>query len=127
MLRDITLGQYYPADSVIHRLDPRVKFVSTMVFIVSLFLFKGFTGYVLATIVLAAVIKISKVPSKFMVKVMKAILFILVITMLFNVFLTPGEVLAHWWIFRITREGIVLAIKMGIRLSYLIIGSSVMT
>lgn len=127
MLRDITLGQYYPTDSVIHRLDPRVKLVGTIVFLVSLFLFPGFSGYILATAVLIAVIKCSKVPFKFMVKGMKAILFLLLITMIFNLFLTPGEVLVKWWIFKITREGILQALRMGIRLSYLVIGSSVMT
>ena len=68
MISDITLGQYYPADSVLHRLDPRVKLVGTLVFLVSLFLFPGFSGYIVATFVLAAVIKLSKVPFKFMVK-----------------------------------------------------------
>ncbi|MCI5700972.1 MAG: energy-coupling factor transporter transmembrane protein EcfT [Lachnospiraceae bacterium] len=127
MLRDITLGQYYPADSVIHRLDPRVKLVGTLVFLVSLFLFPGFSGYLLATFVLFSVIKLSKVPFKFMVKGMKAILFLLLITMGFNLFLTQGEPLVSFWIFTITKEGLYQALKMGIRLSYLVIGSSVMT
>ncbi len=127
MLRDITLGQYYPADSVLHRLDPRVKLVGTLVFLVSLFLFPGFSGYIVATFVLAAVIKLSKVPFKFMVKGMKSIFFLLMLTMVFNLFLTQGEVLVSFWIFRITKEGVYQALKMGIRLAYLVIGSSVMT
>ena len=73
MLREITIGQYYPADSILHKLDPRVKFLGTIVFIVSLFLVKGAAGYALVTVCLAALIILSKVPFKFMVKGMKAI------------------------------------------------------
>lgn len=101
--------------------------IGTLVFLVSLFLFPGFSGYILATVVLVSVIKLSKVPFRFMVKGMKAILFLLLITMTFNLFLTPGQILVQWWIFKITKEGVVLAFKMGIRLSYLVIGSSIMT
>ena len=93
MLRDITLGQYYPADSIIHRLDPRTKLVGTLVFLVSLFLFPGFSGYVVATFVLAAVIKMSKVPFSFMVRGMKAIVLILAITLCFHIFLTMQRVI----------------------------------
>lgn len=127
MLRDITLGQYYPADSVIHRLDPRTKLIGTVVFLVSLFLFPGFSGFVLATLVLATVIKLSKVPFSFMVRGMRAILMILLITLSFHIFLTPGEVLWQLWIFKITKEGLYQAGRMGLRLTYLVIGSSVMT
>ena len=93
MIRDITLGQYYPANSVLHRLDPRVKFVGTLLFIISVFVFHTFPGYAVATIFLAAMIGISKVPVKFMFKGLKAIFIILLITVLFNMMLTPGEVL----------------------------------
>ncbi|MBP3879464.1 MAG: energy-coupling factor transporter transmembrane protein EcfT [Lachnospiraceae bacterium] len=127
MLREITIGQYYPADSILHKLDPRVKFLGTIVYIVSLFLVKGFAGYALATVWLAALIILSKVPFKFMIKGMKTIFFVLIITMLFNLFLTPGEEIAHFWILKITKEGIIQAVRMGIRLTYLVIGSSLMT
>lgn len=127
MIRDITLGQYYPAKSILHRLDPRTKFVGTMVFIISVFVFNTFPGYTVATIFLAAMIALSKVPVKFMFKGLKAIFVILMVTVVFNVFLTPGEVLWKWGVFKITKEGISLAIRMAIRLTYLVIGSSVMT
>lgn len=127
MLRDITLGQYYPADSILHRLDPRVKFMGTLLYVISLFLFQSYIGYMVATVFLAAMIFLSKVPFRFMVKGMKAILFILLITVLFNIFLTPGKVLVKWQIFTITREGLMQAGRMAIRLTYLIIGSSIMT
>ena len=127
MLRDITLGQYYQTDSVIHRLDPRVKLISTIVYIISLFVMPSVAGYVLAAFFLVTVIKLSRVPFKFMVRGMKAILFLLMITVVFNLFLTPGEPLITLWKFTITKEGLRTAIYMTIRLTFLIIGSSVMT
>lgn len=128
MIRDITIGQYYPADSVIHKLDPRVKLVGTMVFLVSLFLFESFTGYIAATIFLASVIKLSKVPVKFMLKGLRTIFVLLLFSVVFNLFLTDGETLIHlFWKVRITKEGLRLAIFMTIRLVYLIMGTSVMT
>lgn len=127
MLKDITLGQYYQADSVIHKLDPRVKLGTTILFIISLFLFNGFWGYLVAALFLAFVIRMSKVPFKFMVKGMKSIVFLLSITVLFNLFLTPGEPIVHIWKLTITQEGLRLAFLLSIRLGFLIIGSSVMT
>ena len=127
MLRDITLGQYYPADSVIHKLDPRVKLFSTMIYIISLFTFRGIPAFLLATIFLAAVIQISKVPFSYMVKGLKSIIVLMIITGIFNLFLTQGEVLVQFWIFKITYEGIKNAVLMVVRLIYLIIGTSVMT
>lgn len=127
MLRDITLGQYYQTDSVIHRLDPRVKLITTIAYIISLFVFRNFTGYLAAAVFLTVIIKMSKVPFKYIVKGMKAILFLLLITVVFNLFLTPGEPLITFWIFKITVEGISTAVFMAVRLTFLIIGSSIMT
>ena len=126
MIRDITIGQYYPADSILHRLDPRVKFVSTLVYIVSLFVFSSWIGYGVAAVFLAVMIVLSKVPFKFMVKGLKPIMMLLLITMFFNLIFTPGEVIWSFWIIKITREGVKLAAKMGIRLIFLIIGASIM-
>lgn len=127
MLRDITLGQYYQTESVIHRLDPRVKLAGTLLFIVSLFFFNNFLGYLIAVGFLAIVIKLSHVPFKFMIKGMKSILFLLLITVVFNLFLTPGEALVSVWKLTITKEGLKTAVTMAIRLAMLIIGSSIMT
>ena len=127
MLRDITLGQYYQTDSIIHRLDPRVKLVSTILYIVSLFLFQNAVGYLIAALFLAVIIRLSKVPFQFMVRGMKAILFLLLITVVFNLFLTPGDPLFSIWKLTITKQGLRTAIFMAFRLSFLIIGSSVMT
>lgn len=128
MIRDITIGQYYPAKSVLHRLDPRVKLVSTLLYLISLFLFRSVSGYILTTIFLVTIIKISKVPFGYIVKGLKPIILLLMITLVFNLFLTrQGEVLFHAWIFTITEEGLRTAVYMAVRLIYLIIGSSLMT
>lgn len=120
MLRDITLGQYYPADSVIHKLDPRVKLAGTMVFIISLFAFHSIEAYIVATLALAAVIRISKVPFRFMVRGLKSIILLLLITVVFNLFLIPGTPVVHFWKLTVTREGIETAVAMAVRLVYLI-------
>lgn len=127
MLRDITLGQYYQTDSVIHRMDPRIKLVGTMVYMISLFLYKNITAYVIALLFLVIAIRISKVPFRFMVKGLKAVLFLLLITSVFNLFLTKGEPLVSIWKLTITKEGLVNAVYIVIRLAFLIIGSSLMT
>ena len=127
MIRDITIGQYYPADSVLHRLDPRVKLVGTLAFLVSLFLFDNFIGYVIAGVFLAAMIHVSKVPFKFIVRGLKAIVILMIFTLTFNLFLTEGQILWQWKFLKITVEGIRTAIFMALRLTFLIIGSSLMT
>lgn len=127
MLRDITIGQYYQTESVIHKLDPRVKIGGTLLYIISLFLFENAWGYLLAALFLALVIKLSNVPFKFMVRGMKSILFLLMITVIFNLFLTPGETLVAVWKLKITKEGLRMAVSMAFRLTFLIIGSSIMT
>ena len=93
MIRDITLGQYYPGDSIVHRLDPRVKIVGTFFFIVSVFLFDNLWGIGLATFFLLTYILTSQIPTSFIFKGLRPILIIMLITALFNLFLTPGKVL----------------------------------
>ena len=128
MIRDITIGQYYPSNSLIHKLDPRVKLFATMIYIIALFSFKGIVGLTLITAFLITVIKLSKVPFKFMVKGLKAIVMLLLITSVFNLLLTPGDVVYwKWWSFQITDKGIMNSILMTIRLIYLILGTSLMT
>lgn len=127
MLRDITLGQYYPVESPIHKLDPRVKLMGTLVFLASLFITKNFIGYIFAALFLAVVIRLSKVPFSFMVKGMKTIVVLLLFSVVLNLFLTQGDVVWSFWKLSITKQGISTAGFMAIRLSFLIIGSSVMT
>ncbi|MGN1167308.1 MAG: energy-coupling factor transporter transmembrane component T family protein [Lachnospiraceae bacterium] len=128
MIRDITIGQYYPAKSILHRLDPRVKLVSTLLYLISLFLFKSIPGYLVATLFLVLVIRASRVPFKHIVKGLKPVIMILMITVIFNLFLTKdGDVIFHVWILTMTEGGLRTAVYMAIRLVYLIIGSSLMT
>lgn len=128
MIRDITIGQYYPAKSILHRLDPRTKLVATLLYLISLFLFDGFAGYLVATVFLISIIKLSRVPFSYIVKGLKPIIMLLMITVLFNLFLTrSGEVLFSFWIFTVTSGGLHTAVFMAMRLIYLILGSSLMT
>lgn len=128
MIRDITIGQYYATDSVIHRLDPRVKVVGTLAYLISLFCFNKFSGYIIAALFFAILVKISHVPFKFMVKGLKPIMFMLIFTAALNLFWTPGEVvLVKAWVFTITLEGVKRSVFMALRLTFLIIGSSLMT
>ena len=126
-MRDITIGQYYPADSVLHRLDPRVKLIGTFAFLVSLFVGKGLIAYGIATVFLAVVIGLSKVPFKMILKGLKAIIIILLITVSFNLFLTEGEVIFQLGFLKMTKEGVSVAFFMGVRLVYLVMGASLMT
>lgn len=127
MLRDITLGQYYPGESFIHRLDPRVKIIATFLFIFELFLITEFIQYIWIILFLGMVIGGSRVPLKFMFKGLKPLMVIIILTFSINIFLTKGEVLYALGPLKITREGVHQALFMGSRLIFLIIGSSVLT
>lgn len=130
MIRDITIGQYYPVDSPIHRLDPRVKLIGTVFYVISVFLFKyNFVGFFVVAAFLFTVIKLSKVPFKYIVRGLKAVVILLLFTVGFNLFLTKGEpIVDHFLGFiTITKEGLRYAIFMGLRLILLIIGTSMMT
>ena len=128
MIRDITIGQYYPAESPIHRMDARLKLTVTIIFILTLFLVNTFIGYLFVIASMGLVIKASKVPLKFMLKGLKSIMIIILFTAFINLFMTRGEtVLLKVGIFSITMEGVLLAIKMCVRLVLLIVGSSILT
>ncbi len=127
MLKDITIGQYYPTGSGIHKLDPRVKLFGTILYIVTLFLAKNPAIYFLAAVFLFTCIRISKVPVKYILRGLKAIIIILIFSLVCNVFLTDGHVLVRFRKLSITYEGLVQAGYMGIRLIMLIMGASIMT
>lgn len=128
MIRDITIGQYYPTNSVIHRLDPRVKIVCTLAYLISLFLFKSVLVYAISTFFLIAVIRTSKVPFKFITKGLKPIILLLMMTTIFNLFFTStGKILVSIGFIKITEDGLRASVYMVLRLVYLIIGSSIMT
>lgn len=127
MIRDITLGQYYPGDSVIHRLDARVKIVATLLFIVELFIVDNFIGFIIAAGALAAVILASKVPFSYIVRGLKPIFVILCFTFVLNMFMVDGRVLVRIGFLKITEEGLRLAVFMAVRLILLLLGSSMLT
>ena len=127
MLKDITIGQYYPTGSAIHKLDPRVKLFGTILYIVTLFIARNPVVYILAAAFLFTCIGIAKVPLKYILRGLKTIMIILAFSLIFNIFFTEGRVLVQFWKIKITYEGIIQAIYMGIRLILLIIGSSLMT
>ncbi|TCO74982.1 energy-coupling factor transporter transmembrane component T family protein [Marinisporobacter balticus] len=127
MLRDITIGQYYPAASAIHRLDPRVKILSTFVYMIALFVVKNFVDYTYILVFLGASIFLSKVPFSYMIKGLKPLFLIITLTFGINIFMTKGEVLYQLGPLDITKEGISQAVFMATRLILLIIGTSLLT
>lgn len=127
MLRDITLGQYYPTDSVLHRMDPRTKLAGTLVYIITLFLADNLFTYLAAALFLAAAIRLSHVPVKFMVRGLKAIVFLLLISVSFNLFLTPGTPIFKIGFLQMTWEGLEIAVFMAVRLIFLVMGSTILT
>lgn len=127
MIRDITLGQYYPAESPLHRMDARVKILLTFAYIVMLFLVKGIPTMLLVAFLVFLLIKMSKVPFKFIFRGLKAIFFIITLTVVLNMFMLPGRTLVEFGIFKITYEGLYMAIFVGIRLVLLMFGSSLLT
>ena len=127
MIRDITLGQYYPGNSFIHRLDPRVKILATVFYIVALFVVADFIGFAVAFIELAVIIAVSRVPLRFILRGLKPVFLILAFTFLINMFMVKGEPLVTLGFLTIKREGLRTAVFMAVRLILLIIGASLLT
>lgn len=127
MIKDITFGQYYNTESLIHSLDPRTKLNSTIIYLVSLFIINNYIGYLLAFIFLFYIIKISKVPFPYIVRGLKSLLFLLFISIFFNIFLTPGEVVLKYSFITITKQGLDIAFRMAMRLIFLVLFSSLLT
>ena len=127
MIRDITIGQYYQGSSLIHRLDPRLKVVGVLVYLISLFCFRYVIGFLVAGLFFALVLHLSKVPFRYVIKGLKPILFLLIFTAALNLLWTPGETIWKFGIPNLTRERIYKCIFMALRLILLIIGSSMLT
>lgn len=127
MIRDITLGQYYPGGSAVHRLDARTKIIATLVYIAALFVVNNFWGFLIAAASLFTVIAISRVPLKFIFRGLTAVFLIIAFTFIINLFMVDGRVLWEWKFLSITYEGLQRACFMAVRLVLLIIGSSMMT
>jgi len=128
MIRDITIGQYYRTDSCIHSLDPRTKIIATMAYVVVLFVINDIYTYAFTIIALAFAVALSKVPIKFIMRGIKSILFIIILTGILNLFTTPGtHTVWQLGIVKMNTEGILMAVKMVVRLIVLIICSSLLT
>ena len=127
MLKDITLGQYFPGNTVIHRLDPRTKIWMVIFYIVALFTAKWFVSYAVMLVFLIVAVRISKVAVSTILRGMKPLIIIIILTGLLNIFYTQGEPLVKVWIFTITKEGILNAFFMIIRILMLVTGTFLLT
>ncbi len=127
MIREMTLGQYYQTDSLIHRLDPRVKLAGTLIFVISLFFPGSAAGMGLAVVFLILTILASKVPPKMMLKGIRPLMIIIIFSAVINLFFTPGITVIRFGPAQITMEGIRTTVRLVLRLVFLIMGSSVMT
>lgn len=127
MIRDITIGQYFPAKSAIHKLDARTKIIGTLVFVAELFVVKNFYGFLLMATFLAMIIAVSKVPVKFIFRGLTAVFAIILFTFVLNMFMVDGRIIWQWGFLKMTVEGVERAFFMAIRLVLLIIGSSMLT
>ena len=127
MLKDITIGQYFPGTTPIHKMDPRTKILSVILYIVALFTCKGIVAYALTLVYLVAAVRISKIKLKTILKGVKPVIFIIVFTAILNMFYTQGNVLVQVWRFKITDNGIKNAILMVARIIMLITGTFLLT
>lgn len=128
MFRDITIGQYYPGSSILHKLDPRVKLLGVLVYIVILFVINNIWGLVFLSAVLAALVIMSRIPFSYIVRGMRMIVMLAVIAVFFNLFFSDGEeILWQWWILKLTTQGILRAVFFAVRLVLVIVGSSMLT
>ncbi len=128
MLNNITMGQYYPVDSKVHRLDPRIKLILTIVFIVTVFMAKTFLGYAVILAFVWMTSRLTNVPFRMLLRGLKPLRLIIILTFLLNLFFTSGDtVWIEFWIIRITKEGFMQAAFYSLRLIFLVIGTSLLT
>ena len=127
MLSDITIGQFFPGNSVLHRMDPRVKLALTFVYIIAIFIPRNWVGLLTAVVLLLFVALLSRLPIRLLIKSMKPVLPIILLTAIINLFYGQGEPLWQWWIFSITAKGIVTAVFIAVRILCLIVGTSLLT
>lgn len=127
MLKDITLGQYFPGSSFVHRLDPRTKILCMIIYITVIFCIKGFAGYAILAAFTALCVIASRIPVKFVIRGLKPIMLFIVVTAAFNLFLTGGTVMWKWGFLKITYEGARMAVFMVLRLFFLVFGTSLLT
>ena len=127
MLKDITIGQHYPSNSVIHKLDARVKLIATLIFMISLFIIDKFWPYAIVLIALMATIKLSKIPFKYIMNGIKPLKWIIIFTFIINIFFLPGDPIWSFGFIKITDQGVRQAVFMALRLILLVLGTSMLT
>ena len=128
MLKNITMGQYYPVDSLVHRLDPRIKILLTIAFIVAVFMVHSLAGYAIVLGFVYLTSRLSKVPFKMLMRGLKPLRFILILTFLLNLFFSgEGETLVQVWFITVTRQGLSHAVHYSLRLMFLVVGTSLLT
>jgi energy-coupling factor transport system permease protein len=127
MLKDITIGQHYPSNSVIHKLDARVKLIATLIFMVSLFIIDKFWPYAIVLIALMATIKLSTIPAKYIMNGIKPLKWIIIFTFIINIFFLPGDPIWSFGFIKITDQGVRQAVFMALRLILLVLGTSMLT
>ncbi len=127
MFKDITIGQYFPGDTFIHRLDPRIKIIIIALFIISLFFVKDFYPYIFIVFFILSAVYFSKIPIKYILKGLRPLMFLILITFFINIFMTKGEVLFEIGPLTVTKEGLRQAVFMAVRLIFLVTGTSLLT
>lgn len=127
MLKDITIGQYIPGDTPVHNLDPRIKIIITFAFIAALFFINKFFGYLFVIGFMALAVALSKIPVRYLFKGLKPLIVIILLTVALNIFMTEGEVIYTIWKLKVTKEGLIQAGFMALRLIFLITGASLLT
>ena len=127
MIKDITLGQFFPGNSIIHKLDPRLKVALTVAYIVMIFVAKGLVSYLFILLSLIAVIIVSKISIRLILKSLKPLFFILIFTAVINSLYTPGQIIFTFYFINITKEGMIISAFMLTRIIMLIAGSSILT
>ncbi len=127
MLKDITIGQHFPGNSAVHRMDPRMKILLTLAYIIVLFTVSNISGMVLSFVLVLGLYLLAHIPLRMLARSMKPLLFIILFTAVLNLFFATGEPIFQWWIFKLTREGIYYAVTMVLRILCLIAGSSLLT
>ncbi|MCQ2530974.1 MAG: energy-coupling factor transporter transmembrane protein EcfT [Lachnospiraceae bacterium] len=127
MFKDITIGQYYPGNSIIHKLDPRVKLLGVVVYIAALFIINNIWGFIFLTAAMVVLISLSQVPLSHILKGLKFVWFLVALALFFNLFFSDGNIIWSWWIFHMSTEGIFRAIFFALRLIFVIVGASMLT
>ncbi len=127
LFKNITIGQYIPGNSAIHRLDPRTKIIGTVLLIVLLFMVDSFTGYALAALAIFAVVQLSEIPWRIVVRGLRPLFVILLLTVSLHLFMTEGTPIFRIWFLEVTWEGLIRGVMMGVRLALLVMGTSLLT